>query len=80
MTETQKDVFIKISKLLRNKFPVSPSLVEVAEATGKSKGHISKIAHALKDQGFITFIPHRARTIGLTDKGTATLERMGVKL
>lgn len=68
MTERQKAVLEFIQAYIRMKgFP--PSLQDVATGLGlRSKSNIHRIIHDLQNEGLLTTVPHRVRTIKLRDR------------
>lgn len=50
---------------------VSPTLVEIgAGCEIKSKSHVHYIVKALKERGYVDYLPHRERSIVVLDKFT----------
>jgi repressor LexA len=57
--------------LLRKKLAhseVGPSFDELAEELEMAKSNVHRIAHALKERGYIEFLPRRARSIRIVEK------------
>lgn len=68
MTERQRAVLEFIQAYIRMK-GFAPSLQDVATGLGlRSKSNIHRVIHDLEDQGLLTLVPNKVRTIKLRDR------------
>jgi len=62
LTDNQNEVF-RFIRYRINKYPIVPSIVEMAEHFGVSTGSIQSALNALIKKGYIKRIPGKARAI-----------------
>lgn len=68
LTRRQSEVLAFIRKRLKED-EVGPNYEEISKAMGmSSKSGVHRIVYALKERGFIDFIPKRARSIRVLEK------------
>jgi len=68
VTERQRAVLEFIQAYIRMK-GFAPSLQDVATGLGlRSKSNIHRVIHDLEDQGLLTLVPNKVRTIKLRDR------------
>lgn len=77
MTPVQNQTISYIRAYRAEHDGVSPSYGEIADWLGlKARSGVYRILHELKARGLLTFSPHRARSVVLTEApARATMER-----
>jgi SOS-response transcriptional repressor LexA len=73
LTKSQRECFEVIEQLIAEKGE-GPSVRELQAALGlKSPGHVTEMLASLKERGWITYLPHKARSIVVVPQGGAPL-------
>lgn len=69
LTRSQRECFEVIERFLAER-DEAPSVRELQRALGlQSPGHVTDMLKSLKERGWITYLPHKARSIVIVPKG-----------